>query len=170
MPRLLLLRHAKSSWDDASRADHERPLAPRGRRATGVMAAHLRDRGLTPELVLCSSAVRTRETLAGIGDALGDEVTVEIEDGIYGASETELLDRVRRIDDAFGSAMVIGHNPGIGRLALHLVGSGEEIDRMRAKFPTAALAVLDWDGAWQELAPRRGRLVDFVTPKGLGAR
>jgi len=79
-----------------------------------------------------------------------------------------LLDRVRRIDDDVGSAMVIGHNPGVGQLALELAGGGEWIEEIRAKFPTAALATLDWDGTWDELAPGRAELVDFVTPKGLG--
>ena len=168
MRRLLLLRHAKSSWDDPGLADHERPLNPRGRRATEVVARHLRERGLVPELVLCSSAVRTRETLGGIEGALGDRASVAIEDELYDASAEVLLDRVRRIDDDVGSAMVIGHNPGVGQLALELAGGGEWIEEIRAKFPTAALATLDWDGTWDELAPGRAELVDFVTPKGLG--
>jgi len=170
MRRLLLLRHAKSSWDDPGIADHERPLNPRGRRATEVIAGHLRDRGLVPELVLCSSAVRTRETLEGIAGALGDRATVEIEDGLYSAGEDELLHRLRRIEERVGSAMVIGHNPGVGRLALDLAGSGELIDQMQAKFPTAALATLDLEGTWSDLAPGGAELVDFVTPKGLGGR
>jgi len=170
MPRLLLLRHAKSRWDDPELADHERPLAPRGWRATEIISGHLRARGFSTELVLCSSAERARETLAGIADALGDAVEVEIDDGIYGASERELRERVRRIDDDTGSAMVIGHNPGIGELAVDLAGSGEALDEMRAKFPTAALATLEWEGSWSALAPGAAALVDFVTPKLLAAR
>ena len=94
--RLLLLRHAKSSWDDAGLADHDRPLAKRGRRAAERVGAYLRTSDLLPDLVLCSSARRTQETLELL--ALGDR-EVRIEEGLYGAVEHELLDRVRQLSD-----------------------------------------------------------------------
>ena len=167
MSRLLLLRHAKSSWDDPSLADRDRPLAPRGHRAAERMADHLRSDIQQPDLVLCSPALRTRETLDRMSDAFGDAEVV-VDDELYGAGGEELLHRLRGIDDRFGTVAMIGHNPGIHDLAIALAGDGDERDRMRAKFPTGALAVLGFDGPWRDLAPGGARLEAFVTPKDLG--
>jgi phosphohistidine phosphatase len=163
--RLFLLRHAKSSWDDAELADHDRPLAPRGRRAAKVMARHLRLERVTPELVLCSSSRRTRETLECI--AVGDAAEILVERGLYGATQDDLLDRLRAVPDAVRSVMLIGHNPAVQHLSFVLARPGPELERVRAKFPTAALATLEFDGAWGALAPGRARLVAFVTPREL---
>jgi phosphohistidine phosphatase len=166
MNRLLLLRHAKSSWDDPSLADHERPLAPRGHRAAESMADHLRSSVPKPDLVLCSSALRTRETLDRMSKALGDAEVV-VDDDLYGADDDVLLERLRGVPDRFETVAMIGHNPGIHDLAIALAGSGADLGRMRAKFPTGALAVLEFDGPWGELAPGEARLEAFVTPKDL---
>jgi phosphohistidine phosphatase len=167
---LYLLRHAKSSWDDPGLADHDRPLAPRGQRAATTMAEHLRDEGIAPELVLCSSSRRTRQTLERIASALGDEAEVEFERELYAASAQELLDRLRDVDDDVESVMVIGHNPGIEQLALSLAGEGAKLADMRRKFPTAALATLDVESGWSELQPGGATLADFVKPKQLARR
>jgi phosphohistidine phosphatase len=164
---LYLLRHAKSSWDDPGLADHDRPLAPRGERAATTMAEHLRDEGIAPALVLCSSSRRTRETLERIASAVGDEADVEFERELYAASAQQLLDRLRDVDDDVESVMVIGHNPGIEQLALSLAGEGERLADMRRKYPTAALATIEFDGPWSELEPGGARLADFVKPKEL---
>jgi phosphohistidine phosphatase len=161
--RLFLLRHAKSSWDDADLADRDRPLAPRGRRAVKVMAGHIRDEKISPSLVLCSPARRTRETLEGV--APGGEV--QIEDELYGASEGELLERLQRVPDEIDSVMLIGHNPAIQELALDLAAGGERRGDVENKFPTAALATLTVPDDWQELRPGSAELVAFVTPKEL---
>ena len=162
-PRMLfLLRHAKSSWDDPELRDHDRPLAPRGRRAAKLMAGHIRDEGIRPSLVLCSSAVRARQTLAGV--APDGEVSVEQE--LYGASADDLLDRLRRVPDGVESVMLIGHNPAMQDLALTLAGGGAE--QVERKFPTGALATLSFAGEWSELAPGGAELVAFVRPKQLG--
>jgi phosphohistidine phosphatase len=161
--RLFLLRHAKSSWDEEGLADRDRPLAPRGRRATKVMARHLRDEKISPSLVLCSPARRTRETLKEV-DPGGE---LEIEDELYGASETELLERLREVPDATESVMLIGHNPAIHDLALSLAGSGERRADMERKFPTGALATLTAPDHWRDLGPGSAELVAFVTPKEL---
>src|SRR2546427_12454661 len=108
MRRLYLLRHAKSSWDDESIPDHERPLAPRGRRSVELMANHIRREGVRPALVLCSSSLRTRETLAGILPALGDGFTLEIEPKLYAASDGVILERLRAVSEDVPSVMVIG--------------------------------------------------------------
>jgi len=164
--RLLLLRHAKSSWDDPGLSDHDRPLAPRGRRAASALGEHLQGVAELPELVLCSSAVRTVQTLERIRAAL-PEASVEIENELYGADEDELLARVQRLPSSVSIAMLIAHNPGIGDLAVMLVGHGDAKARarMEAKFPTAALARLVFDKKWSAVEPRGATLEEFWTPR-----
>jgi phosphohistidine phosphatase len=164
--RLFLLRHAKSSWDDPGLDDHERRLAPRGRRASKLIAEHLRRERIAPSLVLCSSARRTRETLKRVGSAL-DEADVSIEDGLYEASGDALLQRLREVPDDVKSVMLIGHQPSIQALALDLAGDGAQLARVRAKFPTAALATLLFAGGWSDLGPGVAELVAYVKPKEL---
>lgn len=163
--QLLLLRHAKSSWDEPGLSDRERPLAARGRRASKLIAKHMRNLRIAPDLVLCSSAKRTQQTLERIGL---DSAEVRIEDELYGASAGELLTILNHLPDDFESVMVVGHNPGVEDLTLQLAGSGEELGRVREKFPTAALATLEFDSSWRELAPGTAELVAFVKPKELG--
>jgi phosphohistidine phosphatase len=165
--RLFLLRHAKSSHDDPSLADRERPLAPRGRRAAKAMSAHLRERGIRPALVLCSPATRARQTLTGIAPAL-DGSDVRIEPEMYEASARGLLACLQAIPSTVPSAMMIGHNPAIERLALDLAASGPDLTDLARKYPTGALATLELTGDWSELDADRARLVDFVQPRELG--
>jgi phosphohistidine phosphatase len=164
---LYLLRHAKSSWEDPTLADHDRPLASRGRRASSVIADHLRRRGIIPTLVLCSSSTRTRETLERVSPGLGDEIEVQIEDRLYSASASDLLGRLHEVDARVDSVMLIGHYPAIQELALSLGGSGTDLERLREKFPTAALATLVFQGSWGELTPGSAELVAFVKPREL---
>jgi phosphohistidine phosphatase len=166
MPRLFLLRHAKSSWDDPSIPDHDRPLNKRGRRAAERMGEHLRAEGPGPDLVLCSSSRRTRETLERLG--LG-AVDVSIEDGLYGASKSQLLERIRTLDEGVGSALVIGHNPGLWDLATALTGAdrGHDAARLREKFPTGAVSVFEVDGGWDGLGQGTARLTAFTAPQDL---
>ena len=164
MPTLYLLRHTKSSWDDLDLHDHSRPLAPRGRQAAARMGDHIRDSGISPALVLCSTAVRARETYEG----LGLEGPVEFEDGLYGASEGELLERLRRLPPEVASAMLIGHNPSLQELTLMLAREGNGLSRIHHKFPTGALATLEFEGDWSALAPHGAALTGFVRPKELG--
>ena len=146
---LLLLRHAKSSWDDPSLADHDRPLAPRGRRAAKLIREHLQREQVPVALVLCSSARRARETL----DLVAPPGTVRIEPELYAAAAAELLDRLRRVPDPVSSLMLIGHEPAMRDLAVALIGPRSELaDR---KFPTGALATLTFTGPWSTLGPDR---------------
>lgn len=168
MKRLYLLRHAKSSWDEPRLEDHERPLAPRGRRASKLLAEHLRRERIAPALVLCSSARRARETLEGLAPALAGEAPVRVERELYGASAGDLLGRLRATPDAVESVMLIGHNPAIQALALSLAAGGEGLARLERKYPTGALATLAFRGHWGELGPGVAELVGFVRPKALG--
>lgn len=176
---LVLFRHAKSAWPDV--ADHDRPLARRGIRAAPVMGRWLREAGLLPGRVLCSTARRARETwqFAQAGLAVTPPVTFDAR--IYEAAATDLLAMVREVPPATGTLLLIGHNPAIEDLALLLaVAPGGEagpgtggaslgnLERMRSKFPTAAIAVLEFHGTWPGLAPGRARLTAFVTPRDLG--
>ena len=102
-----MLRHAKSSWDQPGLADVDRPLAPRGRRAADVLAAHLAAAEVRPAVVVCSSSLRTRETLAAVLPALGEAVEIRIEGELYGAGAAQLLERLRQVPDGASSAMVI---------------------------------------------------------------
>jgi phosphohistidine phosphatase len=168
MKRVYLLRHAKSSWKDRSLADRDRPLAGRGRRAASALADHLRAEGVRPELVLCSPARRARDTLERVEGALGDEVEVVFEEGLYGASEAALLARLRALPREVGSVLVIGHNPGLGELALALASEGADLARMREKYPTAALATIDVPAdRWSALGRGGGELVAYVRPRDL---
>ena len=120
-----------------------------------------------PSVVLCSSALRTRETLERIGPALGEEVSVHFERELYAASEQGLLERLRGLEEEVDSVLVIGHNPGLERLVLTLGGSGPELAAVARKYPTGALATLEFDGRWRELGAGSARLTNFVTPKRL---
>jgi phosphohistidine phosphatase len=161
--RLFLLRHAKSSWDDPRLDDHDRPLAPRGLRASAVMAEHLRQERIAPTLVLCSPARRTRETLERVMPI--DRAEVRIEDELYRASSKDLLQRLREVPDEVDSVMLIGHQPAIQQLALQLAAEGSELERLKAKFPTAALATLDFPGGWSGLGRGSAELVAYAKPK-----
>lgn len=164
--RLLLLRHAKSSWEAPSLPDRDRPLSKRGRSAADRMGRLLRERDLVPDVVVCSSSVRTRETLERLG-LEGAETTLE--DRLYGASGEELLARVREAPDVAGSLAVIAHNPGIQELAVELASgdAGSDADRLRAKFPTGALAVFEVDRSWSKMGADGATLRSFVVPKEL---
>lgn len=159
--RVLLLRHAKSSWDDPALADHDRPLAPRGRKAAKLIGAHLRHEQISITLVLCSSARRARETL----ELVAPSGEVRIESELYGASADQLLERLRHVPDEADAVLLIGHNPSIQDLAVDLSADGGEL--ARRKFPTCALAMLTLSGPWHALEPRHAELLAFVTPREL---
>jgi phosphohistidine phosphatase len=167
--RLYVLRHAKSSWNQPDLPDQERPLSGRGRGAAKGMAKHLRTEGLSPSLVLCSSALRARQTLDALAPALPKDTAISVEDGLYGAGAQELLQRLRDVPEPCPSVLLIGHNPAVQELTLLLAGSGKGLDRAATKFPTAALATLEVDSAlWSELGPAGAELVAFVVPRDLG--
>jgi phosphohistidine phosphatase len=166
--RLWLLRHAKSSWDQPGLPDADRPLAPRGRRAAELLAAHLAAAEVRPTVVLCSSSLRTRETLAAILPALGDALEIRIEQALYGAGAAQLLDRLRQVSNKASSAMLIAHNPGTQDLALALAVGGPALAGLREKFPTGALATLEVDAErWRDLDHGTATATILVTPRSL---
>jgi phosphohistidine phosphatase len=167
---IYLLRHAKSSWQDQEAEDIDRHLSKRGREAAKAMAHYLSAEGIVPAQILCSPAVRTRQTLEHMEANLNAAIPIRFEKGIYNADAPSLLRRLRRLSDALPSVMVIGHNPGIERLALMLAGNGEVTarDKLANKYPTGTLAVLTASiDHWNDLGPKGARLQAFVRPKDL---
>jgi len=134
------------------------------------MRDYLDAEDIRPELVLCSSALRTRETLARILPGLGPELTVRIEPSVYSFEADQLLERLREVPRDVGSVMLVGHNPAMQELAAVIAAEGDRLDELRRGFPTAALAELDLRvGSWRELAPGTGRLTRFIVPRELGS-
>ncbi|MBM3083427.1 histidine phosphatase family protein [Chelatococcus daeguensis] len=170
MLRLMLLRHAKSAWP-AGAADHERPLAPRGREAAPLMGRYLAGEHLVPDLAIVSTSKRTQETWALVAPAFAEEVPKRDERRIYEAKTDAILAAIRSTGPDVRTLLVIGHNPGFADLATRLVGHGDRyaFARLRQKYPTAGLAVIDFDVAsWADVAEHGGRLDRFVTPKMIG--
>lgn len=171
MKTILLLRHAKSAWGQPGLDDHDRPLNKRGERAAEAMAEHIVHNAPRPDLILCSTAVRTRQTLAPLVHRLATPAPpIALEKGLYLASEPELLVRLRAVAEDVHTVLLIGHNEGIGELANALAGDGEPaaLAHLREKFPTGSLATLQLGEApWQDLAPHTGELVSFMRPRDI---
>lgn len=171
MRRLILFRHAKSDWADDAQDDHDRPLATRGRRAAGPMGAWLAGRGFRPDLVLCSTAERARSTWRLARTAFAPPPKVGYKANIYLAAPDVLLDAVKTAAADVQTLMIVGHNPGLEQFVELLASRGDPEARraLSGKFPTAAIAVLDFpfDG-WSDVSERSGRLDRFVTPRMLG--
>jgi phosphohistidine phosphatase len=167
--RLWLLRHAKSSWGDPSVEDRDRPLAPRGERAADRMREYVVAEGIRPALVLCSSALRTRQTLARVLPALEPELEVRVESSLYTFDATPLLERLRAVPDDVASVLLIGHNPAIHELAVMLAARGDRLDQLAQKYPTGALAEIELPASsWHGVGERSGELTRFVVPRVLG--
>ena len=175
MQQLLLLRHAKSSWDNPAQPDHARPLNARGRAAARGLRTTLRDLGLLPDVILVSSARRTIQTLEAL--APWDETPlIEPMDGLYLAEPKRLFDIIRGVSETVRSLMLVGHNPGLHEFALSLAGmapleaehgapSSSVTERLARDFPAGALAEFTVAGPWRELRAGSGRLVRFVCPR-----
>jgi len=164
---LVLVRHGKSSWDlDVD--DHERPLSARGRRDAEAIGRWLTERSLRPDLVLCSTAVRTKQTweYAMAGGASAGEVQYRRE--VYHAWVPELLALIREVPDEIHTLLVLGHAPGIPDLVEHVCVRTPSRDwaQMDSKFPTSGLAVVSVPGPWSELGKARAELASFVVARG----
>lgn len=169
--QLHVLRHAKSSWEEPGLEDHDRPLAPRGRKAAAAVSRYLEEETIRPSLVLCSSAKRALETYEGVtpsGELL-------VEPALYGATADEVIERLRDVPESTPSTMVIGHNPTMQLLVVWLASgalspggtNSPQLEQVREKFPTCALATLHFTGPWGELGPGRAELTGLVRPADL---
>lgn len=170
MRRLLLLRHAKSAYPTGV-ADIDRPLASRGQEAAPLMGAYIVREGLRPDHAMVSPARRTQETWEAARVELPD-TAMETVPSLYEAPAGRILDAIRSAPAGVQSLLVIGHNPGLGDLALRLVGDGPKplLRDLREKFPTAALAVLEFAADdWEAIAYGDGKLLRFVRPRQLAA-
>jgi phosphohistidine phosphatase len=163
--RLILLRHAKSAWPTGVE-DHDRPLAKRGEKTAPMVGAYLAREKLLPSLVLVSTARRTQETWKIVRGPLPHSVAKRDDKNLYEAPTVRLLGIIQAVEPTVATLMLIGHNPGLQDLALELAGSGDEAAHaaMAEKFPTAALAVIDFRA---DITPGSGNLERFVTPGSL---
>lgn len=174
MPKLFVLRHAKSSWNEADLRDFDRPLANRGLKAAPKMGELLRAERIAPDFILCSTSRRTRETLGLILPYLSGEARILMEDSVYEAgSESDLVDRLRRLPADIRRAMVIGHNPVMQDLTTFLCETARtpaDLTAVSEKFPTGALAAIDLgDTPWPALTAGCGTLARFIRPRDLSS-
>ncbi|HEV2504167.1 MAG TPA: histidine phosphatase family protein [Mesorhizobium sp.] len=171
MKRLLLLRHAKSDWDNPDLADIERPLAPRGIEAALLLGHTITQRNWLPDRALVSAAERTRETWRLVAGEWMSRPEPNFSQVLYEAPAETVLDEIRRNGEDADTLLVIGHNPGLGDLAALLAGKASPAKLTKSlnkKFPTGALAVFDFDGGWAALGADTATLTHFLRPKDLG--
>lgn len=171
MKRMMVLRHAKAERDSTTGRDFDRPLAERGRRDAAQIGREMSERGFSPDAVIASPAKRVVETLAALGESFGP-LRADYDERIYDASLGTLLDLVRQADDSAQALLLVGHNPGLQELLLDLAGRDESglRDRVRANYPTAALAVLDLAmESWSDLRPGSGEMVELIVPGDFAA-
>jgi phosphohistidine phosphatase len=167
MPRLMLLRHAKSAWPDGVE-DHDRPLAGRGKEEAPVMGRYMAAHGLVPDLAIVSTARRAQETWALASAAFPREIKRRDEGRIYEASASAILGVVRKTPSRVKTLLLVGHNPGFEELAQMLATEGkpDAIALLGKKYPTGALVVIAFDAArWNDVSAGEGKLERFVTPK-----
>jgi phosphohistidine phosphatase len=161
---LLLLRHAKSDYPD-SIADHDRPLAPRGVREAGLAADWLRANVTAIDAVLCSTATRTRQTLA----RTGIQAPTRYAERLYDAAPGAVIEEINTVGNEVKTLLVVGHEPAMSGVALVLAGADRTdaalAERIAAKFPTSGIAVLAVPCAWEDLEPGRAALVGFEVPR-----
>jgi phosphohistidine phosphatase len=174
MKRIILLRHAKAEPADGPTPDRERVLTARGRDDAARMARFMRTSDVSPDLVLCSTAMRTRETLALVSPVACPRATTAFRDDLYLADAADILDMLRGLDASVHAVLVVGHNPGMADLALMLCATPADArhraayQRMREAFPTAALAVIDVDvDSWDNVRAGAGALTHFIRPRDL---
>ncbi|NPD15438.1 histidine phosphatase family protein [Xinfangfangia sp. D13-10-4-6] len=167
MKRLILTRHAKSSWDDPTMADHDRPLNERGQAAAADLGQWLASRGYLPGQVLCSDALRTWETWSGISRGLPEGATLELKPALYHAGPDVMLTVLRKA--TADCVMMLGHNPGIAEFAHRLVAR-TPISSQFTRYPTGATLVADFDvETWAQAGFGQGVTVDFIVPREIEA-
>ena len=173
MLRLFLLRHAKSSWSDPSLHDFDRPLNKRGKSDAPRVGAAMKERGYHPDRILCSSSLRTKETLAGVIPSLTGDVSLRLLDSLYEGNAPDYIVHLRAHAHDSQNLLIVGHNTGLQATALRLAGFGDRtvLADMHHKYPTGALAVIEFAiERWDEIEEGTGRLVDFIKPRDLKPR
>ena len=161
MKTLLLMRHAKSSWDDGDVSDHDRPLNVRGERSAPLMARALVEAGVEPELILSSTALRARTTALAVAEAFQWRPEVRLQHSLYMAPAERILARAAGAPPAVATLLVVGHNPG-------MEDAVSDLAAMRQAMPTAAIARFALEVAsWDQLSSARGQLVQVWRPKEL---
>jgi phosphohistidine phosphatase len=170
MVTLSLFRHAKSAWDNPGLGDFDRPLAPRGEKKAPRMGRYIANEGLEPDIVLCSPAVRARQTLELAAAEWKTSPEIRYEDALYHAGPADMLGLVKALPPSCAHSMLIGHNPGFHSFAVTLCGDGDQeaMDSLHTKYPTAALAVIEFDGEWTDVRQASGHLRLFMVPRKLG--
>ncbi len=164
---LYLLRHAKSLWSDPTLEDFERPLSSRGLRDADKIASYLKRTKPHIELVLCSSAKRTTQTLELIRTALKKETKILIKDSLYTFDPSSLLEQLRKVPSQIHSVLIIGHNPGIQGLALQMTLPGQLRQRIAMKYPTSALTIVELENDSWDLSDPAISKTSFVAPAEL---
>ena len=170
MKHLIILRHAKSAWDDTSVSDHNRPLAPRGERAALVIGRYLRQLNLPIDLALSSTARRARDTWALVSTQLDALITTETDAVQYLKGPAAIRQRLAQVGDAAKTVVIVGHNPDFERLAKQLSSDGpaDDLKAMAQKFPTGGLARIDVAiDRWADMPDATGTLVEFTAPRFL---
>jgi phosphohistidine phosphatase len=170
MKRLLIMRHAKSSWDAPDLPDHDRPLNGRGRKTAPRMGAWLAEQGLVPDLALVSSATRAQQTWDLVAGALPRPAPARTEPGIYEAEPETLVEILHGAPDEAATVIMVGHEPGVSEFARLMAADPIPAALARAfgHFPTAAVAAIEFDAdSWGAARPTEGRFTDFVAPKDL---
>lgn len=171
--RLTLMRHAKSSWEDYALSDFDRPLAPRGKKAAPKMGQYLYEQYLVPDLVLCSSANRTRETLARVQTTLPGDYEIQFDRSIYSAGMGDgILNLLSGVASDVNHVLVVGHNPSMQEMALNLtnwqISNQDHLHHLQRKFSTGGVASMVFGiESWSEVAGGRGELTHFMVPKML---
>lgn len=171
MLELLLLRHAKSSWDDPALTDHERSLTKRGAKAASRMGRYIIDKNMQPDLILCSDAIRARATLALVVNPFDDPMPeTVITPDLYLAEPNGILRVIKAKAGEAKRLLIVGHNPGLQALALSLTRASKRsaLQQMAMKFPTAALAHLTFKTSdWSEITAASATLQDYAIPRAL---
>ncbi len=159
MKRLIIMRHAKSSWDSGASSDHQRPLNARGRADAPAMARALRERGWVPEQVFSSDSQRTRETWAGVAPTLGPDIPVQFTRELYHAGDSEIASFCEQLPEDVECALVLGHNPGWEDAVTAFTG-------VMTTMTTANCALLEADGSWADLFDGRSwTLIEVIRPR-----
>lgn len=171
MRRLLLLRHAKAERSEAGMEDRVRKLIERGRKDATRIGAYMASHALAPDRAIVSPSARTQETWKFAAAALQPAPAAISLERLYNATPPAILGVIRETPTTAHSLLIVGHNPGLHKLALMLIASGdiEAREQLREKMPTSGLVIIDFAlDNWGKLHPQSGRLERFITPKSLG--